>query len=279
MRLHNQLREGGEAQPRNPSWQEGTPTSDPARQLEAPSQKDASTVSEESAALAERINSLERAITDGKVELNHIAQEAERTRDVSLKWRTAVAALAVCLLGAGGLSWQLQRRAEAAAARFADAERQRVLAAEAANQRIAESREQASREIAQAREAALQAQTVSDVLASPDLVRYNLTGGDPAQRSSGQFLWSRSRGLVFSASRLPAPAPGTIYQVWLVTSTEPVSAGLVTPDESGRATIASDDPPRVPRPVIGIKVTVEPTGGSEMPTGAVVLTRTPIAES
>ena len=42
----------------------------------------------------------------------------------------------------------------------------------------------------------------SDVLAAPDLVRFNLTGGEGAARVSAQLLWSRSRGVVFTGTVL-----------------------------------------------------------------------------
>ena len=44
-------------------------------------------------------------------------------------------------------------------------------------------------------------------------------------------------------------------------------------DASGRVTLATDTPPNVPRPVLGVSVTVEPAPGSPAPTGAVVLAR------
>ena len=72
------------------------------------------------------------------------------------------------------------------------------------------------------------------VRAAPDLVRYNLIGGDAAIASSAQLLWSRSRGFVFSGSRVPPLPAGSIYQVWLVTTGAPVSAGIFSPDSSGR---------------------------------------------
>src|SRR5207237_2193458 len=103
---------------------------------------------------------------------------------------------------------QAQRRAGMTTTRLAEAERQTQLAAQTASQQIAMTREAAARQVSEARDAALKAQTISDVLAAPDLVRYNLSGGEGAIRFSAQVLWSRSRGLVFSGSRLPPAAAG-----------------------------------------------------------------------
>ena len=79
--------------------------------------------------------------------------------------------------------------------------------------------------------------------------------------------------IVFSGSRLPAPPPSEVYQLWLLTAADPVSVGLFTPDEAGRFTIVSEHPPQVTMPVAGASVTVEPAGGSELPSGPTLLAR------
>jgi hypothetical protein len=155
------------------------------------------------------------------------------------------------------------------------AERQAQAATELANRQVASTRDAADRQIAEIRQTAQKAQTINDILAAPDLVRFNLTSGATAPRAYAQLLWSRSRGLVFSASRLPAAPEGSTYQVWLFTSTEPVSAGLFVPDSAGRITLATDDPPKVPSPITGVGVTLEPTGGRPAPSGPTLLARAP----
>ena len=173
----------------------------------------------------------------------------------------------------------LQRRVDArlteAAAKVTAAQQQAEAAAQVANQKVAATRENADRKIAEAEQTARNAQTVSDVLAAPDLVRFNVTSGATTPRAYAQMLWSRSRGLVFSGSRVPAAPAGTTYQAWLLTATEPVSAGLFVPDQAGRVMMVIQDPPRVPRPVIGVAVTLEPTGGRPAPSGPTLLARAP----
>jgi hypothetical protein len=61
----------------------------------------------------------------------------------------------------------------------------------------------------------------------------------------------------------------------LLTSGEPVSAGVFVPDASGTATLVVDKPVPVPRPVLGASVTLEPAGGSASPSSAPVLDREP----
>lgn len=222
--------------------------------------------------LSERINALERAVTDGKTELLETAERRERT---TRAWQWAAVVLAVGAVLAAGFAWQSQRQAQLASSRIGEVERQSQRVRDAADQQIAASRETAAREMAQARETAARAETIAGVLAAPDLVRYNLVGQPPGPFRSGQMLWSRSRGLVFSGSRLPAPPPNSTYQLWLLTSGEPVSAATFLPDPAGRVTIALDTAPSVPRPVLSASVTIEPSGGSASPSGDILLTRTP----
>jgi anti-sigma-K factor RskA len=104
------------------------------------------------------------------------------------------------------------------------------------------------------------------VLAAPDLVRIDLAGQDTAPQSSGRALWSRARGMVFATSNLPAPPAGKVYQVWVVTAQAPISAGLVTPDQSGGGMTYFYTPPDIPAPT-AVAVTLEPAGGVPAPTG------------
>ncbi len=205
------------------------------------------------------------------------ASEAAATgfsaRRIDLRWTAVVAVLALGLVAAAVFAFSFYRQVGVVAARATDAQQQAARTAAAANQQIEAAQATAARQIEQARNAALKAQTTSDVLAAPDLVRYNLVGGDAATRFSAQLLWSRSRGVVFSASRLPALPSGTIYQIWLVSSGAPVSAGTFEPDSSGRVTITTDTPPNAPRPLTGVVVTLEPAPGRPAPSGQVVLSR------
>src|SRR5262249_33599737 len=132
----------------------------------------------------------------------------------------------------------------------------------------------AAKQIQEARETALKAQSISDVLAAPDLVRFNLAGGTAGARLTGQMLWSRSRGLVFSATRLPSPPSNSTYQVWLMSSGGAVSAGASRLASSGRATMVPAVP-GVAGPVVGAAVTVERAGGGSSPPGEPVLARVP----
>jgi hypothetical protein len=156
-----------------------------------------------------------------------------------------------------------QRQAHDAVTRAAQAQEQAQVAVVTAGQQLAAAREQAAKDVATARSEAARAQTVADVLAAPDLIRYNVSGAGPAA-ISGQVLWSRSRGVVLSAVRVPAVPPRMTYQLWLLTDSVPVTAGTFEPDAAGRVTFTAD-PPRNVAPVVGAALTIEPAGGSRVP--------------
>jgi anti-sigma-K factor RskA len=111
-----------------------------------------------------------------------------------------------------------------------------------------------------------QAQATTAVLAAPDLARIDLQGQQVAPDARARALWSRSRGLVFTAANLPPAPAGKAYQVWVVTAQAPISAGLLAPDPSGAGTQFYMTPADIAPPV-AVAVTLEPAGGVAAPTG------------
>jgi hypothetical protein len=222
---------------------------------------------ESALALAARVESLEKVVANPAG-----AQVQPRTGRVS---RVAIGGLIAALAGIAFFTLWIQRRVDTrlneAAARVAAAERQRDETTEQTNTRLAATREEAAREVAAARQTAAQAQIVGNVLAAPDLVRYWLTGADPASRAYAQVLFSRSRGMVFSASRLPPPEDGKAYQLWLLTRGAPISAGVLTPDSAGRVTLATDVPISAERRLVGALVTIEDGAGAAQPSATRML--------
>lgn len=137
---------------------------------------------------------------------------------------------------------------------------------------LAESRARNARaelELVQLREAAGTAARVRSVLVAADLSQAELRGQTPSPEARGRAYWSRSAGVLFNASGLPALPAGKVYQLWIVTQAAPVSLGLVTPDAAGRATLAAEMPSAVVP--VQIALTIEPAGGVPAPTGAVYL--------
>jgi anti-sigma-K factor RskA len=166
-------------------------------------------------------------------------------------WFAAAASVALAV-ALGGYAAQLRGRVSGLETRLRDA----TLRAEAGE-----------RQVADARRVAFEAQSQVAVLAAPDLARIDLAGQPVAPNATARAFWSRTRGLVFTASNLPAPPPGRAYQLWVLTKQPaPISAGLLTPDASGRVNARFDTPLDLPRPV-AMAVTLEPDGGVPAPTG------------
>jgi hypothetical protein len=129
--------------------------------------------------------------------------------------RAALGASVIVLTVA--LVWWIESRLNDAAARVTAAEQQVMTTTELANREVAAARQDADRQIAEARQLAQRAETVGSILTAPDLIRFNLTSDTVGP--SAQLLWSRTRGIVLSGSRLPAAPPESTYQLWLVTNT------------------------------------------------------------
>jgi hypothetical protein len=264
MRIHEELRESGAPSsslvPSRPDVAPSAPqVPEDSRQLPAP------------AALSDRMDSLERELTTERQERRDATAGADELRR---NWRVSLGALAVALIVLGGLGIRLQQHVNArlddASTRAEAAEKQAEAASAAADREIASARA----ETTAARNAAAKAALASEVLTSPDLVRFNLTGVGDASSAFGQVMWSRSRGLIVSTSLLPPVAAGSTYQAWLMSNATPIKAGELVPDATGRATLVAENPSDLPRPINGVSVTMEPTGrAGAIPSGGVVLIR------
>jgi anti-sigma-K factor RskA len=130
------------------------------------------------------------------------------------------------------------------------------------------------RELQIARASADRANHVSVILAAADVRRIDLAGQAAAPQAAGRAYWSPSRGLIFTATNLPALAPGKQYQLWVIPpGKNPVSAGMIDLETDGRAIVLVD--PSTAAQVGTVAVSVEPAGGVQQPTGDIVLAGTP----
>jgi hypothetical protein len=127
--------------------------------------------------------------------------------------------------------------------------------------------------LTEARRVAVEAQAAIGILTAPDLVRIDLSGQGNAAQTSARALWSRQRGMVFSATNLPPLPAGRVYQVWVITDAPaPISAGLLGPDGSG----VFMTPPDIAPPKF-VAVSNEPAGGVPAPTTMPFLMGAPTA--
>jgi anti-sigma-K factor RskA len=113
---------------------------------------------------------------------------------------------------------------------------------------------------------AAEGRAVVVVLGADDLVRVDMAGQPVAPRASARAFWSRSRGLIVTASRLPPLPAGRTYQLWIIVGQTPVGAGLLKPDTDGTVQAVLHAPGDLAKPA-AFAVTLEPDGGVPAPTG------------
>ncbi len=155
---------------------------------------------------------------------------------------------------------------------YAVALRGRIASLEVRLREAALRADQSERLIADTTRTAAEARLQVAVLAAPDLARVDLAGQTIAPRAAARAFWSRSRGLIFTASNIPTLPTGRTYQLWVLSKQAPPYGAdlLLKPDADGRVTVVFSTPTDLPTP-IGMAVTIEPEGGVPAPTGDMYL--------
>ena len=179
----------------------------------------------------------------------------------AMPWLLAAAGVAIAV-ALGGYTIQLRGRVADLDGRL----QQAVMEVSRAQQQVADARREAS-----------EAGSQIAVLAAPDLVRFDLAGQPNAPTATAKAFWSRSRGMVFSASNLPSPPQGRVYQLWVLTATgTPISVGVLEPAQAGGLTAVFQTPVNIPPPA-QVAVSDEPPGGVSSPTGMIWVAGKPAA--
>ena len=109
------------------------------------------------------------------------------------------------------------------------------------------------------------------ILTAADMRELSLAGRENAVAAAARAYWSPTRGLLVVADRLPAPPPGRIYQVWVIESGQPVSAGLLGNQSEGRGMLVAPPPRQGTGIAVTVAVTDEPPGGLAAPSGTIRL--------
>jgi len=90
--------------------------------------------------------------------------------------------------------------------------------------------------------------------------------------------WYRSRvgfpTVVMALHKFPPAPVGSVYQGWVRLSGVWVSLGTASPDADGNA-VLTQEAPGFARAPEALEVTLEPSGGSLAPTGAVIVLSNP----
>jgi anti-sigma-K factor RskA len=182
-----------------------------------------------------------------------------KSSGMSAAWLAAAASLALAI-GMGMYAWSLRTQVDTL---------RRMAAVSAAQAQVLRA------ELAAVRSDSGRLVRTVNVLTSPDLLRVDLAGTSDASSATGRAFWSRSRGLLFTADRLPALDAGRIYQIWLILPKQPpISAGLLRVDTAGSGTTLGTLPAAldVPRSTnVTVAITNEPAAGSPGPTTTVLL--------
>ena len=107
---------------------------------------------------------------------------------------------------------------------------------------------------------------INSVLSSPQWRIIPLAGQGPAPDAfSAKVYWDvRGNRWVVTADLPPAPE-GKVYQVWFVTPTANISAGLISPNKTGHGFTVVQFPSNA-APLAAAAITLEPEGGSQQPT-------------
>lgn len=90
---------------------------------------------------------------------------------------------------------------------------------------------------------------------------------------SGNLLLDREKNLAYLLTwNLPPPSEDQVYQIWLIDPQgEEIAAGLFRPEEDRPFTSTALITSRTFIEFVGVKVTIEPSGGSEVPTGEQII--------
>ena len=123
---------------------------------------------------------------------------------------------------------------------------------------------------------AAQSQSITDLVQNlpqseqSDVISVSLQSTEDQPRALGQLIANpNDKSAVVVISGLPPLEPGKTYQVWLIGGA-PVSAGLLAVDENGQSVLIITSEEAIGS-FTSVGVSIEPEGGSEQPTGDIVI--------
>lgn len=106
---------------------------------------------------------------------------------------------------------------------------------------------------------------INSVLRSPQWRIIPLDGQAPAPDSAAKVYWDVQGNRCVVSAELPPAPEGKVYQLWFVTPSAKVSAGLISPDKTGHGFAVVQFPSNVTQ-LQAAAITLEPEGGSQQPT-------------
>jgi len=106
---------------------------------------------------------------------------------------------------------------------------------------------------------------VTSLLAKGNTKTIDLAGQAPAPNASGHVYWDIPGNKWLVSADLPPAPEGKVYQLWFVTPTAAISAGLMKLDRTGHSFSKLDFPASISN-LAAAAITLEPEGGSAQPT-------------
>jgi len=110
----------------------------------------------------------------------------------------------------------------------------------------------------------------ASLLNSPSVRLIRLVGQPAAPSASAVVIWNFQQNRWLIDASLPPAPQGKVYQLWFVTVSSKISAGLMPTDSSGHVVIAVSVPPNLSQFAVAV-VTLEPAGGSSQPSDPIYL--------
>jgi anti-sigma-K factor RskA len=109
---------------------------------------------------------------------------------------------------------------------------------------------------------------------SPGSRMVHLAGGKEAPKAGACIVWNPTRQEAVLMATALAPAPkDKAYEVWVIAGKSPTPAGMFQTDEGWKALVTLPPMPQLAE-AQSFAVTLEPSAGTEAPTGPVVLAGT-----
>ncbi|HLE52754.1 MAG TPA: anti-sigma factor, partial [Anaerolineales bacterium] len=114
-------------------------------------------------------------------------------------------------------------------------------------------------------------QQVIALISAPGTETFDITGTDLQPQARGRlFVKPNSQTGSLVLSGLTPLETGSVYQLWLIQGDLPVAAGVFTVDAQGQATLQLQAVQAISS-YDALGVSVEPEGGSQQPTGDIVI--------
>lgn len=113
---------------------------------------------------------------------------------------------------------------------------------------------------------------LTNVMMAPDTKVIALDPVGPAPAASGMVTVSaKARTVILEVGGLPPVPPGQVYELWWIEARRPpIKAATFRTEADGDAIVIASLPPGGPN-LLASAVTLEPSGGRELPTGPTVL--------